>query len=226
MRKKRVWEMIKKCCIIILIIVILFQAGIVHSQKKRLSKNENTIKYYESEIFDEDGHIIKEHLENEIQDARENLQYSEDKITGLENELRIANEEIEKLKEELNEQDTEKLQTRIVELEEELRIKSGEITQQAINNISNGTYVNYMNTKFPTDGNYYKERYDRVVFYADPTCTNEIYVDLRFLSPAIDESQAKNGLKIYCLERDDGTIVYCTEYPDLITEIEYNESKD
>lgn len=80
----------------------------------------------------------------------------------------------------------------------------------------------YLTVKFPYDGNLYKEAYDSVTFYSDPTCTEEID-DVIFMSPEIDTAQAKNGLGIYCLRLDSGEICYCTERPYLITEKKYNE---
>lgn len=82
----------------------------------------------------------------------------------------------------------------------------------------------YLTLKFPSDGNYYKEAYNRVTFYSDPTCTEEID-NARFMSPEIDAAQAKNGLDIFCLRLDNGKICYCTESPYLITEKKYNEFK-
>ena len=80
----------------------------------------------------------------------------------------------------------------------------------------------YLTVKFPYDGNFYKEAYDSVTFYSDPTCTEEINAVI-FMSPEIDTAQAKNGLGIYCLRLDSGEICYCTERPYLITEKKYNE---
>ena len=89
--------------------------------------------------------------------------------------------------------------------------------------INSGVQDNvYFNLRFPTDGNYYKEAYDEVQFYSDPTCTVKIS-DVKFMSAAIDSTQAENGLEIYCLRMDNGQICYCTEAPYLITEGKYDE---
>lgn len=89
--------------------------------------------------------------------------------------------------------------------------------------INSGVHDNvYFNLRFPTDGNYYKEAYDEVQFYSDPTCTVKIS-DVKFMSAAIDSTQAENGLEIYCLRMDNGQICYCTEAPYLITEGKYDE---
>lgn len=84
---------------------------------------------------------------------------------------------------------------------------------------------NYLNIKFPSDGNYYKEAFDSVTFYSDPTCTEKLD-DARFMSPEIDSAQAENGLNILCLRLDNGEICYCTDSPYLITEGKYNEMKE
>ena len=89
--------------------------------------------------------------------------------------------------------------------------------------INSGVQDNvYFNLRFPTDGNYYKEAYDEVQFYSDPTCTVKIS-DVKFMSAAIDSTQAENGLEIYCLRMDNGQICYCTEAPYLRTEGTYDE---
>lgn len=116
------------------------------------------------------------------------------------------NEEIEKLQEELEKYK----QQEIINEQEEI---SMDVEDNA-----------YLIVKFPSDGNYYKEAYDRVTFYSDSTCTEEID-DARFMSPEIDKAQAKNGLEIFCLRLDNGRICYCTESPYLITEKKYNELK-
>ena len=130
----------------------------------------------------------------------------------LQNQITVQNqenaeeqEEIKRLKQQLEEANKE-----LIELEQEVN----EIVEDD----------NYLNVKFPPDGNYYKEAFDEVIFYSDPTCTEKIY-DARFMSPKIDSAQAENGLNIYCLRLDNGEICYCTESPYLITEGKYNERK-
>ena len=102
---------------------------------------------------------------------------------------------------------------------EDANSKIAELEQQ----ISGGVQDNvYFNLRFPTDGNYYKEAYDDVQFYSDPTCTVKIS-NVRFISAEVDSRQAENGLEIYCLRMDNGRICYCTKEPYLITEKKYYE---
>lgn len=115
-------------------------------------------------------------------------------------------EEIQKLKKQLKEANKN-----LIELEQE----ANEFIEDN----------NYLNIKFPSDGNYYKEAFDSVTFYSDPTCTEKLD-DARFMSPEIDSAQAENGLNILCLRLDNGEICYCTDSPYLITEGKYNEMKE
>lgn len=110
----------------------------------------------------------------------------------------------------------------ISELESQLEAANSRIAELE-QQINGGVQDNvYFNLRFPTDGNYYKEAYDEVQFYSDPTCTVKIS-DVRFMSAEVDTRQAENGLEIYCLRMDNGQICYCTEGPYLITEKKYNE---
>ncbi len=110
-------------------------------------------------------------------------------------------EEIQSLKEQIKEKEN-----KIAELEQQVKTVEDET---------------YMQLKFPSDGNYYKEAYNEVQFYSDATCTIKID-NVRFMSSYVDTS-AENGLSIYCLRKDDGKICYCTESPYLITENDYKE---
>lgn len=86
----------------------------------------------------------------------------------------------------------------------------------------------YLNLKFPSDGNFYKEAYDEITFYTDPTCTIELETEATFMSPEIDTVEAENGLAIYCLRLYNNEICYCPQnkgQPYLITEEKYNELK-
>lgn len=105
---------------------------------------------------------------------------------------------------------------------EDANKRIAELEQQISSGVEDNTYINI---KFPSDGNYYKEAYDEVQFYSDPYCTVKLS-NVRFMSPNIDNSQAENGLSIYCLRMDNGEICYCTESPYLITEGKYNEMKE
>ncbi len=110
----------------------------------------------------------------------------------------------------------------ISELESQLEAANNRIVELE-QQINGGIQDNvYFDLRFPTDGNYYKEAYDEVPFYSDPTCTIKIS-DVRFMSSEVDHGQAENGLEIYCLRMDNGQICYCTESPYLITEKKYNE---
>lgn len=106
---------------------------------------------------------------------------------------------------------------------EEANSKVAELEQQ-INGVTNDE--TYLNIAFPTDGNYYKDAYDEVKFYADSSCTIEVAGKVRFMSATQKQEQAKNGLQIYCLRMDSGKICYCTESPYLITEQKYIEMKN
>lgn len=114
---------------------------------------------------------------------------------------------------------------KIEELEEEIKEykKDAEVKKQEEESLRIED-KNYLNVKFPSDGNFYKEAYDAVTFYSDSTCTKELK-NVRFMSPEVDTAQAKNGLNIYCLRMDNGEICYCTESPYLITEGKYQELK-
>lgn len=133
----------------------------------------------------------------------------QNQITVQNQENAAEQEEIKRLKQQLEEANKE-----LIELELELQLEQ-EIKAED---------YNYLNIKFAPDGNYYKEAYDVVTFYSDPYCTKKIY-DVRFMSPEIDSARAENGLNIYCLRLDNGEICYCTESPYLITEEKYNEMK-
>lgn len=112
--------------------------------------------------------------------------------------------------------------SQISELESQLEAANSRIAELE-QQVNGGVQDNvYFNLRFPADGNYYKEAYDEVQFYSDPTCTVKIS-DVRFMSAEVDLRQAENGLEIYCLRMDNGQICYCTEGPYLITEKKYNE---
>lgn len=110
----------------------------------------------------------------------------------------------------------------ISELEIQLEAANARISELE-QQVNGGVQDNvYLNLRFPTDGSYYKEAYDEVQFYSDPTCTVKIS-DVRFMSAEVDVRQAENGLEIYCLRMDNGQICYCTEGPYLVTEKKYKE---
>lgn len=117
---------------------------------------------------------------------------------------------------------TDSMSTKLSELESQLEDANSIVAEleQKISGMSEDE--TYLNIAFPTDGNYYKEAYDEVKFYADPTCTIEIK-NVRFMSATQKSEQAKNGLEIYCLRMDNGKICYCTQSPYLITEQKYIE---
>lgn len=136
------------------------------------------------------------------------------KTRKLENEIIDLNRQMD----ELSNYEKEKQK----DLEERLEIANNKIIDFEELKDNDSTYLN---VKFPSDGNYYKEAYDSVIFYEDPTCTIEIE-NVRFWSPVIDTAKAKNGLDIYCLRLDSGKICYCTQSPYLITEEKYRERQD
>lgn len=111
---------------------------------------------------------------------------------------------------------------RIFELESQLEASNKRIAEleQQVNGITEDNV--YISLKFSTDGNYYKEAYDKIEFYKDPECTIKIF-NVRFMSSAVDYGKAENGLEIYFLRMDNGEICYCTERPYLITEKKYKE---
>lgn len=139
-------------------------------------------------------------------------------------EINLLERRIEQLEQEKEQVQVNEDEDQIKELQQQLKEANSEKEEleKKANAIANDG--NYLNVKFPSDGNFYKEAYDQVQFYSNSACTIKID-NPRFMSPEIDSAQAENGLNIYCLRLDSGMICYCTESPYLITEKKYNEIK-
>lgn len=119
------------------------------------------------------------------------------------------------------------LQDRITELEQDLKAANDRANAAEQSLVGTTEDESYMQMKFPSDGNYYKEAYDEIKFYSDVTCTQPIK-DARFMSAEIDTGVATNGLQVYALRLDSGKICYCSQNegrPYLVTEQCYNELK-
>ena len=114
-------------------------------------------------------------------------------------------------------------QKKLKEENEQLKEENKKLQQELANN--KGEDSAFMNLLFTTDGEFYKEAYGDVQFYADSSCTQEIN-NVRFVSAKIISSEAENGLNIYCLRMDNGEICYCTKSPYLITEGKWEEMQE
>ena len=132
-------------------------------------------------------------------------------------ELTVQNEDVN---EHLSSKDKE-----VKDLEKKLEKAKNKIIKLEQKVGKNKDDLVYMNLKFSSDENFYKEAFD-TLYYSDPTCT--IIIDNpRFLSSKIDPEEADNGLAIYCLRLDNGEICYTPRKnsPYLITEAKWQEMK-
>ena len=135
-------------------------------------------------------------------------------------EQRETNNRLNSIQETLAGEDSEEIADLKQQLSEALS-KNAEYEQQTNCASNDATYVQL---KFPSDGNYYKEAYDEIQFYSDSECGRDDKIfDVRFMSPEVDTVQAEKGFTVYCLRMDSGEICYCTESPYLITESKYIE---
>lgn len=119
----------------------------------------------------------------------------------------------------------EKAEKRVSELETELNniiLETFTANQKQTETIVNDS--SYLDTKFPSDGNYYVDSYEST-FYKDVNCTQPIN-EPTFKSWVIDEDlTVPNGFQIKALRLNTGELCYCprdtTIY--LVTETEWKE---
>lgn len=85
--------------------------------------------------------------------------------------------------------------------EENRRLKDGEKTQMCKDlesAIENGDIEDYLDIKFPEDGNIYRPDNIEVHFYTNPYCTI-LSEELPIISPAVDKIKVKEGSYAYCV---------------------------
>lgn len=121
------------------------------------------------------------------------------------------------------------LSTKVESLEKDNSDKDKKIKElkQKIKNLETVPDNRYLQIKFPTDGNLYKEAFE-VQYFADPECTKELN-DVTFLSPEKDTGRSSiNDLPIYILRTEDGGFCYCPQNssPYLITEEKWKEMQE
>ena len=90
------------------------------------------------------------------------------------------------------------------------------------NDNGNNIYQNYVDIKFPEDGNIYICTDEDITFYSDEYCSNAIKRP-KFSSEKIDEGEAKNGINIYILRTTSNQIVYTTQCPSLCNQDEIED---
>lgn len=82
----------------------------------------------------------------------------------------------------------------------------------------NSSYEQYVNVKFPkTEGKTYSVRSDnKVKFYKDIYCTQELTDIPDFLSSNADSGTAPNGLNIYAFRTVNDEIIYSSQRPIIV----------
>lgn len=90
------------------------------------------------------------------------------------------------------------------------------------NDNGNNIYQNYVDIKFPEDGNIYICTDEDITFYSDEYCSNAIKIP-KFSSEKIDEGEAQNGINIYILRTTSNQIVYTTQCPSLCNQDEIED---
>lgn len=90
--------------------------------------------------------------------------------------------------------------------------------QRGIQNEQEDSYEQYVNVKFPkTEGKTYSVRSDnKVKFYKDIYCTQEITDIPDFLSSNADSGTAPNGLSIYAFRTVNDEIIYSSQRPIIV----------
>lgn len=150
----------------------------------------------------------------------QNLNEKEKQMSSQYEEINQKYEEIKRLykiqeqKEKISKETIEKLETENEQLKEKLQQQPKEEPQDNKNK-----YQEYIDVKFPKDGNVYVCTDEDVVFYSDEFCSKQIKKP-KFSSNSVDETYAKNGFSIYCLHTTENKIVYTTVYVSLEKENE------
>ncbi len=90
--------------------------------------------------------------------------------------------------------------------------------QRGSQNEQEDSYEQYVNVKFPkTEGKTYSVRSDnKVKFYKDIYCTQEITDIPDFLSSNADSGTAPNGLSIYAFRTVNDEIIYSSQRPIIV----------
>ena len=100
----------------------------------------------------------------------------------------------------------------------EAETKKEETTKETTAVKQEDSYEQYVNVKFPkTEGKTYTVRSDnKVKFYKDIYCTQEITDIPDFLSSNADSGTAPNGLSIYAFRTVNDEIIYSTQRPIIV----------
>lgn len=100
----------------------------------------------------------------------------------------------------------------------EAETKKEETTKETTAVKQEDSYEQYVNVKFPkTEGKTYSVRSDnKVKFYKDIYCTQEITDIPDFLSSNADSGTAPNGLSIYAFRTVNDEIIYSTQRPIIV----------
>ena len=78
-------------------------------------------------------------------------------------------------------------------------------------------YEQYVNLKFQKDGKTYSVRKDnKVKFYSDVYCTQEITEIPDFISSNADSGKAPNGLNVYAVRTVNDEIIYSSQKPIIV----------
>lgn len=89
--------------------------------------------------------------------------------------------------------------------------------QKDSQNEHGNSYEQYVNLKFPKDGKTYSVRKDnKVKFYSDVYCTQEIMEIPDFISSNADSGKAPNGLSVYAVRTVNDEIIYSSQKPIIV----------
>ena len=89
--------------------------------------------------------------------------------------------------------------------------------QRGSQNEQENSYEQYVNLKFQKDGKTYSVRKDnKVKFYSDVYCTQEITEIPDFISSNADSGKAPNGLNVYAVWTVNDEIIYSSQKPIIV----------
>lgn len=121
--------------------------------------------------------------------------------------------------------DVKRLENKIDRISEQLEGESKEIElqnkldeanskiQSLEQQLQGNSSTNFIDIKFPEDGNKYKATNKKIRFYTDSSCTQEIQDEVIITSPIVDdEIKAPNGIGV-CGVRSNDTVIFSVEYP-------------
>ena len=199
---------LKVGAVIALALLVIYLLWNNRSLKKEREKDQNIIKNYEKQFFgaEDTGEDIPEAEDEEIV---EGIEYSTEEIQTIIQKVYSLEKRVEALEKGQQNSTTtvqsETAEETVKEVDVEESIKA------------------YLSRKYPFNGTYYKEA-GETQYYADTFCTQKLNsANLRFMSQTTDYTSAENGLSVICVLTDDWQIVYCTQSPYLVTEVEYDE---